>query len=352
MRTHGRDVTMENLQLTWTEELNALLTEYERSEITHSTSLLAMPRNLISTIENELPGFLCDGEADFEMDFVTLCERHGAIGSFLGRPIQLHLISAPPAPSLTEATMESLGWNRYWPPTEAEFRTNQALERIDPFKHQLVAYLGWLLTNKAYRSDVARLRDKWEVGIVEYGSFPEVGVVPGEDESVHGPDVSRIRSMHQEFTEFYSKWQLLRLVTWDLPLPAGPNLGGPGLGPAQYGNIDQVRAELPVTIRLQARSPIRETLSEAAQSETSPHLREWAEIIDRSDGQKFGPRSFNHKFWIHFVLNLILRSRYLDRLAGKLGALDRAIADYLGDIGEESVRKLRQHLDRQIGPTA
>jgi hypothetical protein len=143
------------------------------------------------------------------------------------------------------------------------------------------------------------------------------------------------------------------MTSWDLPNPQGPNLSGIALPDSTRRGAEVVTLEMPPTIRLPARFPISDLLSEIRHQATQPHLVEWKGILDQEKGKTtFGILRFSQMLHLQFYRNIILGSRYKDRFRGQVQALDSAFGEYL-DVGEQSAQKLRlaiaQRLRRPLG---
>lgn len=98
-------------------------------------------------------------------------------------------------------------------------------------RRQLLAYVGWLVTNPIYleeRDQLRELSNSCRLPVV----FPVRAPVnlpasyPGEGRPL--PDQDRL--FGQRVEAFLTRWCLMELVTWDLPFPQGPLLGLVGTG--------------------------------------------------------------------------------------------------------------------------
>jgi hypothetical protein len=85
------------------------------------------------------------------------------------------------------------------------------------------AYMGWLITNQQYRSEVRSLRDTWGPAVQKLGAFPRLPRWPFFlDESIVGVP----QELCQDFFSLYCRWGLDQLLTWDWPVPMEPELAG------------------------------------------------------------------------------------------------------------------------------
>jgi len=103
-----------------------------------------------------------------------------------------------------------------------DIKANQQQERreIEVISTRQEAYAGWLVLNPTFRAELRDLRSVWKERVAEHG-FPTPGRA-GTDESEQGR--SRRGKFHQGWFEFYRRWGLDRMLTWDLPSPLNVQL--------------------------------------------------------------------------------------------------------------------------------
>jgi len=147
-----------------------------------------------------------------------------------------------------------------------------------------------------------------------------------------------------EFGAFCERWQLTGMVTWDLPQPRGANLGGPAAMGSLMGLADRPTIELPTTLKLPVRYPLRDMIH----SQPDGNLAEWQAVMEQRHPSHFNYARWRRVFQLHFYRNICLASRYADRFPRRVAAIDWAFADYLGDASDESVRKLRRWIDGRV----
>jgi hypothetical protein len=307
--------------------------------------LYALPSDLLKSIQNFVPKWLSAAEIAFEETLANLVARHYSFGMFCGMPVKSFLLNRTPKPIISEDQFRLAGWDRYNMTLEDVLRAVPlADERFDPIYEQLQAYVGWLLTNQQFLAERDRLRSRWEQLVM--GSIPAYPVriadEPDEPQSMPPPQGGKdvTKNMVSEFNAFYERWQIRRLVTWDLPEPFEVNLSGcPTPGGCQPEN-SKFGFDLTPILRLPARYPLQQILADIQHQETPEHLRPWLDAQDRmhDDGLRHG--RFGHFFEIVFFRDTVLASRYQDRFSGHVELLDYAFADFLG-FGSDSVKKLR-----------
>jgi hypothetical protein len=285
--------------------------------------LYSLPESLIEALAKRSRGVLSDAELDFELNLSDALRSQHSIGFVNGRPIQSNLFTKRTAVSVSEADFDSLGWKEFGLTCE---KVNQVAAEIESralhIHDQFVAYAGWLITNPMFLHEVAVLRKRGPA--LEPACLEQTAVL-----------------VDREINKFLARWQLAGMTSWDLPNPQGPNLSGIALPASTRRGAEVVTLEMPPTIRLPARFPMSDLLSENRHQATQPHLVEWRAILDQEkDKTTFGILRFSQMLHLQFFRNIVLGSRYKDRFNGHLQALDSAFGEYL-DVGAQSAQKLR-----------
>jgi hypothetical protein len=216
---------------------------------------------------------------------------------------------------------------------------------MDPLFEQLEAYAGWLVINPVFQTELTRLRSTWAEAVARRRGIPLYSVSRNLEfgEALPGPDCDR-DLMAADFIAFYQRWHLITLPTWDLPQPVGFNLGAPAAAERFLGITDGAALQLPPTVRLPARCPVRDLVQTAPEE----HLAEWKMVLAQQHPSHFSFARWRRIFHLHFFRNVVLTRSYPDRLHRRAEALDWVFADYFDDEGDESVRKQRQWLERRV----
>jgi hypothetical protein len=292
--------------------------------------LYALPSTLLDAIEGALPGWLGDEEIEFERALCGLCECHQAVGLAGDRILVHNILRRSPLPSVSRALFEELGWGRYMT-YEGMTRSLQRLdERVAPVHDRQEAYLGWLTTNSDFLGEVSGVVSREDAAVGEHGRID--------------PSTSLVR----EFGDFCRRWQLYGMVTWELPLPQGPDLTGvprpQQTGPAQT----DAQLVIPVTLPLPTRYPLREIIAEIQRRNTPDHLKRWQDVLRGDDERGTGLRRYASMFRLRFYRDIVLSSRYGERFHRRVQPLDEAFGRYFGSVGEESVKRLRLAINRRL----
>jgi hypothetical protein len=292
--------------------------------------LYSLPQSLIEALAKEGHGVLDAEELDFELELACAAEPHHAIGFSGGHPLRSHLFEPRRPMAVSAADCEALGWAEYGlTSAQANGLAIEIESRAASFREQLKAYAGWLITNPLFLREVSVLRRHH----------------PDPVQAAPGPVVY---SHDETMLTFLGKWQLARLATWDLPEPQGPNFSGIPLPAAGRRPMETISLELPMTVRLPGRYPIREQISEIRSADSQPHLAEWQDILSqekRSD--KFGIERYAQMLQLQFFRNVVLASRYEQRFHRCVARLDRAFASYLKS-EQQSVQRLRLKARRRL----
>lgn len=211
------------------------------------------------------------------------------------------------------------------------------------------AYLGWLLTNPTFRSELQELNARWPGAGDGLGKLPEPPFEAAPFVQKHsGPKGSRdvTREYFLDFKMFCQRWCLRRLVTWELPEPLGVNVGGPAFTGRLSGLDDAPASQIPIVFKIPARMPIRESLHAARRSSIPEHLRGWVNVAEDRDWRGLGCTRFRSMFHLEFFRETVLRGRYGNRFEGVTEQLDEAFGGYLGT-SADTIKKLRLRMGRR-----
>ena len=314
--------------------------------------LYAIPEGLLDLLAGRIPGWLAPVELERERRLSRLCRAFGAVAVFYGRPVSHLLFGRPAPPVIDDDSFREMGWDRFLSGSAAVRQSlARAGELSEPVFERLEAYLGWLMTCPTFLAERDALRARWRDAVDALGFIPPLA--SGRDLSVLAPRATAAADapdapdgLAAELAAFYDRWQLMALTTWDLPQPRGANIGGPAVAGALAGVADSPAVQLPPTLRLPARYPLRNVLS----GRPAAHLAEWEAVLEQRH-----PSRFNHVRWrrvlhLHFLRNVVLAGGYRDRFRRRAGPLDEVFAAYFGESDAEGTRKLRLWVDRHLRP--
>jgi hypothetical protein len=297
--------------------------------------LYCLPESLIESIAKEGQGVCTRDELDFELELADAAQAEYAIGVTRGTLMRSNLLTQRKAMTVSQAEFDALKWRECGLNlSEVNENAAEAELRVGEFHKQLTGYAGWLVTNLVFLRDVVRLRE----------SAPTF-------EPVFADQKKNVTYLNNPVVlAFLGKWQLAQMASWDLPEPQGPSLSGIPLPAAARRPSDSVAIELPLTVRLPGRFPIRDVVTEIRKAADQPHLSEWHNVLDQDKSAKgLGIERYAQMLHLQFFRNIVFTSRYSDRFKGNVKPLDRAFARYM-DLEEQSAQKLRLELERRLAP--
>ena len=256
----------------------------------------------------------------FEQELSRLCAEHRCIGAQQESPLVYDLLQPVHLSDALHSTGE-LPWNDL-PHVRAEFELRRAQQILQITNDQQQAYLGWLVTNVTFASEIQQFRQ-------QHGD--------GYADDAAGPD----------FDHLCRKWQLRGMATWDLPLPLLPNLSGMEL-PYEAIASQEVHLSLPPTLNLPTRFPLHEIIADEPVRVASPISRSGSNSWLGTERAETGMARYQRMFKLHFYRNCVLAQRFADRFAGQAALLDEAFAVFFGDCGADSIKKIRLAMARRL----
>jgi hypothetical protein len=371
--------------------------------------LYALQEDVIAQIEQSIPDFFTETQADFERDLA----RTTVNGFFLGRPIgggesvqPATRISVPFAvprkqnqhsqaylTKLQRRQKLSLGQiieRMEWPPdlavemlerlapalklewynhartelyrklsdflseiqesgvqsaTERDVAWSQASTEQRALRRRQEAYAGWLVANPLFRRELHALRSTWKSKITDSGEFPSM--VRRADRRKTTATAPRVSRLESEFFAFYCRWGLEGLLTWELPLPVNPQVG---MSPV-YWTLRAEEAGISIFVPWYALRGGIYDLQHAAKrivSLSAPsHLQDWLLLKGKATVADAGEKALQRTFWLYRCFFLALAQRYPTQCEHHVQKVDEAMAAVM-DRGADLVKKLRQQLAKKM----
>jgi hypothetical protein len=217
---------------------------------------------------------------------------------------------------------------------QAEQHLRNQDERNQEIDKHSVSYAGWLVSNPTFRSELAALRSSHETRVLQHGfpELPQAALFERPGWSGLGDD---------PIMQFYRRWGLHRLVTWDLPLVMSPAVHSWSLLYDGY-TMEQAGLLLFIPWHLLRNTNIAlQDLTRHRMAERDlKHLEGWP-VTDQ--GRRRGPGQHGHLLTLYCYRELALTSRYAGRFQRNVKKLNRVFGNLLG-IREDTVKKLRKHL--------
>ena len=189
-----------------------------------SDPLYALPKELIEELQKHVPGLLED-LAEAEECLSRFCQEHSFAGFQHRRPFSHTLLSRRDRSILKSqelgkyARAVSKGAKGI-PPNVVRQQFGSMLVAAE----RMQSYLGWLVTERAYRQELASLREAGKDVLIKVCEAPSLNYIP------HEKDLRRIgagipkeaAAFLGDYRQFCRRWCLQRLVTWDLPQLRNP----------------------------------------------------------------------------------------------------------------------------------
>jgi len=329
-------------------------------------ALYAIPERLLDAIEQEAPDFLAAREKRFERDLA----RYGGVGFHCGRPIRFGLF-----PEMQPAVLnaDDRKWQRQLKATDRKIDQLQYEQMVllgrsdaqveahyrqrEQFRSRVIerqrGYVGWLLTNPAFRAERDAFFDRWKR---ELGRALERDGVPLCLDQLSGKTPpKRTRDFWADGVKFLWKWGLEAMTTPELPLPINPGLQRPSLG-----NPVDLRAAgtvlfIPWYMVIDKDMRLDELVENHRLDTSLSHLDDW---LRAPSGRGWGFERYGVMLRLYIWIGLALARRYPDRMAGQAIRLDRAFARF--ELGEneseeaiarraDSIRRTRAEMIRRLG---
>ena len=309
------------------EKCGRFLTRHWAMTPARTDPLYAIPKGLLTALEQYVAGFLTEKERALERELTDFCDAHGAAGIVEGTFISGMLLGRAGKMPIPEAALDPRAATD--PAVKARVRSgiDAARSALGELQETNLPYLGWLLTNPAYLSDLARLREHRQAR-VPWRSF--MLAVGERDDPL--------------LREFLGNWQLTKMLTWDLPIPQGPNLTFCPW-PASVHQGPYLMPSIPLTAGPAVGRLLQKILPEVQRSRVPSHLADWIDVLGRR-GKKRGLTHYDHIFAVHFYLSLVL-GRYADRVGRQIEKMDNALADFLF-LSPDSIKKIRLAVKRRL----
>ena len=319
--------------------------------------LYALSEPIIDAIGRESPGFFDAGQERFERDlartahfgfFLRRAYGPGSDGTAEGRDEEAAFRERHGQTSLAIREMLTDELRRSGAGDEdVEDHFRREDRRREETAGRRAAYVGWLGTNPKFREELDRLRHEWEPQVRIGGRFPTLPLwyFPDATEGGELPPDCR-----EACYDFYRRWGLEALLTWDWPVPMQPDLvGGLREDVSRFTEAGMVLV-VPWYLLRGETLDLQEVVHLSRQASAPDHLLGWVNKRAERKGDDMGDARYRTLGWLYRYLELALRSRYGGACRGRQQRLDRALASVIGR-EEDTVKKLRLRLRRAPGAT-
>jgi hypothetical protein len=205
---------------------------------------------------------LSEDEAEAEHAFRSACEGFApdVVVVWGGRPVHYPPLARPVRPPVSNEFLGEMKWDQSLRPEAVGPALEAADRELDRMRHQQLGYAGALTLNEdceEYRAERAALKKRWAALPIAlpwpfHASTHDQTPLPSEPGSGQAQGLPGVVSRFlDDLGRFLRKWQLMQLVTWDLPLPQGPlqdvplGLARHLLGPGQLATTQPTYYDVP-----------------------------------------------------------------------------------------------------------
>lgn len=312
------DNSMPAQEVLWNDPLPSTLVE---SFHLMGRLIYVIPEELVKAIQNVLAGVIKDRDRELEIELAREATKRNAIAFRNGCSIafsRLALFPLPVDPDLLQGAAD---------PVVAAKEINDVLVEANGWCQ---AYMGWLLQNQDYRSDISTLA---KIGC-DYSS--PLGTPPPYPEGVDGDYDQLFCAEHRsQVRVFCRKWRLDGFKTLDLPIPLEPHFV---CSPYNQNSRDGGSTPfIPDIYPIKGRGEVLDRIRASQPTQVPGHLVEWMDLIAPSSKKSPRLTSLARQFRLQHYWR-VLHDRYAENLAGKKGRLYQAFAEFF-DENEETIRK-------------
>jgi hypothetical protein len=317
--------------------------------------IYSLSAKLISAIRRQAPGFFKPNEFDFELALA----RTASFGFVNKRPLGRCTDESNPRKHADDEADERHRESRrqidemqasiHREKGATDLEIAEAINVIDKrrqaISEQKEAYVGWLLLNADFRSELAALRCRWQKAIADAGGFPRTPMwaMSRASESLDLPPIC-----HDEFVAFYARWNLETLTTWDWPIAMEADLIG-GLRPKDYPVSEAgIWHFVPWYLMRGAKVDLQDTVRAAHLSSIPRHLRPWLEGSGPTAKHALGQNRYAHTVWLYRYRFLALERRYGPRMNRRVSLIDDAFGKVLHRQAD-SIKQIRLLLAKHFG---
>eukprot|EP00456_Euglypha_rotunda_P077710 TRINITY_DN735_c0_g1_i3.p1 TRINITY_DN735_c0_g1~~TRINITY_DN735_c0_g1_i3.p1 ORF type:complete len:241 (-),score=32.40 TRINITY_DN735_c0_g1_i3:239-961(-) len=229
---------------------------------------------------------------------------------------------------------------------------------------RLGGFCGWLVTNPHFRNELTEVENAWcACGTLRF-AFPDLGFEPGPPSLPGVLERSKQNAAVRVALDFLKKWNLVRMDTWDLPVPIAPTAFGDesrivsnSNKPVSANAVHSMGVSLfiPWSLLADQNLRIQEVIAFHRQRQDLSHLATWTS--DCREGT-WGVERQAKMLKLFVYCELAIKARYDVRIRGKTTKLDRVFREWWGPstadehaltAAAESVRKIRAEMQKRLG---
>lgn len=231
----------------------------------------------------------------------------------------------------------------------------------DALTHQY-GYAGWLLTNHEFHHDRCQLQAVWNDRSYLTSLYPtretaeSLMTIGRNNFPGNGAELHALSDLRADTVNFFNKWGLDGMLTWDIPIFSAPKQLMCNAIPAADPNSPGITLFIPWSLLGSRDLNLVKIVQYHQSRQDLSHLAGW--IYDsRARKNEWGVRKYGHLVPLYVCLHLVLNRRYGDRMRGQTKAVDRAFAEYFSQTTPpkdarrwtvESIRKMRERMERRL----
>jgi len=240
-------------------------------------------------------------------------------------------------------------------------RSIQRQVEEDALSHQY-GYAGWLLTNHEFHLDRCHLQAVWNGRSYLASACPtraraESLMAIGErDFPGNGAELHALSDIRAGTLNFFNKWGLDGMWTWDLPILSAPKQLMCETIPAADPNSPGITLFIPWSLLASRELNLTKIIQYHQCRQNLSHLNGW--LFDtHKKNEDWGVLKCGHLLPLYVYIQLALRRRYADRLDGQIKLLDPVFAEYFSTTTPQnngrpwsagSIRKIRERMEKRL----
>ncbi|MFQ5472540.1 MAG: hypothetical protein ACE5FA_06620 [Dehalococcoidia bacterium] len=319
----------------------------------HGTIAYTFPLHLLKELVRSIGKRAFDPEVlELEQERASQLAGHPQVVGYdsAGGCVNYTLLAPDKAPPWNPSNKEliKLGTTR----VQFDLLRKELNEARGPLLMALRGYAGWLVTNPQYVEERDQLFTTWKAMLQKRG-IPRHGQTTSGNLK-HSQRVQRVKSKRvvqflDAFKEFYARWRLQHLVTFELPEPLAPQI--PVLTPLAlltHMKTGGVTLYLPDTMPIPSRDHLIGILEDVRRQHHNNHLANWLKVTRRNRTSDHSMRAYGRLFILQHYWS-ILEDRHATTLKRNVGRAEEAFSKYF-NISQDVVKKDRQRIrDRLQG---
>lgn len=281
------------------------------------------------TISKRNQSFIDEKEATSEEAFTQLCDNYQSVGVWNGTPISCALLK-PPAHPLSAITSLMPWWNDAANAAEL----NALTDRLAQTRERLKGIAGWLMTDHSFLSQLAELKQEYEaINVSKRPVFPLTRTVVAYGSK---SDSKTAKGFHSSLVNFFNRFGLMQLVTWELPEPQGPYFSDPLPANSPARPERGLYLYIPLSYPVTRNDDLLEMISRR-QLEMARSLK-----MDERLARLTSHVTYSHAFAIDF-LDRAIQSRFKTEPRGLVAAIQEAASRVINK-QESYVKELRTEI--------